>query len=110
MTALRQPACGCPMKSHRRRPTAVGRISFSTRECRVPRYAAPLPAVAILGRISNVCPTRWRHNHRASRNASSRSGAWKRRGVMPAAVACFSARSFNRMSACRYTSVDSVDS
>ena len=44
---------------------------------------------------------RWRHNHKASRNASNRSGAWKRRGVMPAEVACASARSFNRMSACR---------
>ena len=32
MTALRQPASGCPMKSHRLRPTADGLTSFSTND------------------------------------------------------------------------------
>src|ERR1035438_1406052 len=46
---------------------------------------------------SAVC----RHNHRLSRKASMGSGGLNRSGVSPDGVACASARSFSRMSACR---------
>ena len=53
------------------------------------------------GRMPAFCHPSWRHNQRASRKASKGSGGLYLVGMRPLSLACASARSFSRMSACK---------
>jgi len=73
--------------------------------CRVPRRAD-----TTVGRITVPGQPICRHYQRPSRKASKGSGGLYRVGARPLALACASARSLSRMSACKYICVVSDDS
>src|SRR5216684_4957489 len=82
----------------------------SQRECRLPDYAAFACKAAVRGGRANAYHWAERHNQSPSRKASNGSGGRYRFGVTPDGVAWARASSLNRMSACKYTWVVSVDS
>ena len=92
---LRQP--GAPLDNNiATAASGSGDVMPRTGLCRV-RGARRL----LFGRISNVCCTKHRHNHRPSRKESNESAGWKRSGARPDEVVWASARSLICMSACR---------
>ena len=73
--------------------------------CRVPwRADTTVVRIPVLGQPI------YRHYQRPSRKASNGSGGLYRVGTRPLALACASARSLSRMSACKYIWVVSDDS
>ena len=109
IAAVRPPR-GLPTKREFLRLRTTRFISRSLTECRVPDYAASREATAFSARRADARHLAERHNQSASRKARTGSGARYRPGTRPDGVARASARSLIRISACKYTSVLSVDS